>query len=224
MARNTPKVIHTTLIILGERAAAQIPVGTEAWFAWLDTAQLFAYHDGGASFTARKQHQRGYAYWYAYAKCATRVRCIYLGKSSDLTVERLEAVMNTLYPLADPPIGRYAAQIHGRRSPHTGTVQRQLAAIYDDAEAPRQQRVDLDHVRALLDDLSHVLTQHRQLDTIAGTLALDLGDALVTALEAERTQARTRLNLLEQALREAHARLGPQLLGQLGQAARGEVF
>jgi len=200
---------------------AQIPVGTAAWFAWLERAQLFAYHDAGASFTARKQQQRGYAYWYAYAKSGPRVRCVYLGKSSDLTAERLEQVMNMLYPLADLPIGRYAAQIHGRRSPRTGTVQRQLAVIYDDAKAPHQQRVDLDRVRALLDDLSQMLTQQHQLDTIASTLALDLGDALLTALEAERIQARSRLNALEQALREAHARLGPQLLGQAG---RGEVF
>src|SRR5689334_5840812 len=90
MARTTPRVEEATLVAATGSAEA-IVVGTAAWYAWLDGATTFAFVGTCGSFTARKE-QRGRAgwYWKAYRKRAGKVAGAYLGKSADLTLERLE--------------------------------------------------------------------------------------------------------------------------------------
>jgi LuxR family maltose regulon positive regulatory protein len=99
MARATPQVTDDRLT--GHGAAAPVAVGSPAWFAWLEQASRFAFRGPAGTFTARREaHGRG-AYWRAYRTVGGRQRRAYLGRSADLTAERLRAVAAQL--AADPP-------------------------------------------------------------------------------------------------------------------------
>jgi predicted ATPase/DNA-binding CsgD family transcriptional regulator len=78
-----------------------IKLGGPAWFDWLGGATRFAYDDAAGVFTARKEERAaGGAYWRAYRKVGGRLRRAYLGRSTDLTPERLAAAADSL---ARPP-------------------------------------------------------------------------------------------------------------------------
>jgi LuxR family maltose regulon positive regulatory protein len=101
MARTTPRVAGATLIARADDART-ITVGTPAWYTWLEGATTFAFVGAGGSFTARKERRRADGYWKAYRKRAGVVRSAYLGKSADLTLERLQTAAATLAELALP--------------------------------------------------------------------------------------------------------------------------
>jgi predicted ATPase/DNA-binding CsgD family transcriptional regulator len=70
----------------------QLAVGTPAWYGWLQEASLFAFAAESGSFTARKEMKpHGATYWKAYRKRGGRLYHAYLGKSEQLTLERLNA-------------------------------------------------------------------------------------------------------------------------------------
>jgi hypothetical protein len=90
MARTTPQVEHD--LLSGHGGAAPIAVGSPAWFAWLEQASLFAFRSGASGFTARREGRaRGGGYWRAYRTVAGSQRRAYLGRATDLTIERLRA-------------------------------------------------------------------------------------------------------------------------------------
>jgi LuxR family transcriptional regulator, maltose regulon positive regulatory protein len=102
MARTTPRVAGATLITRADDARG-IAVGTPAWYTWLEGATTFAFVGVGGSFTARKERRRrADGYWKAFRKRAGVVRSTYLGKSADLSLERLLAAAATLAEFARP--------------------------------------------------------------------------------------------------------------------------
>jgi LuxR family transcriptional regulator, maltose regulon positive regulatory protein len=102
MARTTPRVEGSTLVS-GAGDAGTIAIGTPAWYAWLEQATTFAVATVGGTFTARKERiARAGGYWKAYRKRAGKVHSAYLGKSADLTLERLQAVAASLANAAVP--------------------------------------------------------------------------------------------------------------------------
>src|SRR6266566_8056275 len=73
----------------------RLPVGTPDWYAWLHTARTFAYRGAFGTFTARKEqasNKRGGWYWRAYRRREGTLHRVYVGKSEELTLERLNAV------------------------------------------------------------------------------------------------------------------------------------
>jgi LuxR family maltose regulon positive regulatory protein len=81
-------------MLVYEREAQEIsiPVGTPAWYAWLEQAHAFSFQDGEGTFTAHKarpSNRRGGWYWYAYRRQHGQLFRSYLGASSSLTFERL---------------------------------------------------------------------------------------------------------------------------------------
>ncbi len=73
-----------------------------AWFAWLSTATTFYYEGRRGTFTARcERRQRGDLYWTAYRRYRRILYRLYLGKTDQLTAQRLEEV--SLLLLARPP-------------------------------------------------------------------------------------------------------------------------
>jgi LuxR family maltose regulon positive regulatory protein len=68
--------------------------GETGWFAWLDGITSFAfYSSAGVHCTMRKETiQRGGAYWYAYRSVQRRTVKHYIGRTIDLSVQRLEEV------------------------------------------------------------------------------------------------------------------------------------
>jgi predicted ATPase/DNA-binding CsgD family transcriptional regulator len=78
--------------------ARQIRVGTPTWYAWLEEVSTFAFSGNVGTFTARKEPKLsgGELYWKAYRKRAGKLYRAYLGKSQDLTLERLHAIAAVL--------------------------------------------------------------------------------------------------------------------------------
>ncbi len=75
-----------------------ITVEDSAWFSWVDEVSSFAFHGQNGSYTARKENRpRGTTYWYAYRKTQGKLAKKYLGRTSDLTMRRLEDVGRMLH-------------------------------------------------------------------------------------------------------------------------------
>src|SRR5215510_9942242 len=96
MAHATPHVTGD-LLIRPDRQDKEIKVGTATWFAWLEQASTFAFIGVGGRYTARKE-RAGHTgwYWKAYRMQGGKLRRAYLGKSSELTLERLQAAADSL--------------------------------------------------------------------------------------------------------------------------------
>jgi predicted ATPase/DNA-binding CsgD family transcriptional regulator len=94
-----PVVQGDTLIYQQGGQDYRLLVGTPAWYAWLSTARAFAFRGAFGTFTARKEqasNKRGGWYWRAYRKREGVLRRVYLGKSEEVTLDRLNAVAVTL--------------------------------------------------------------------------------------------------------------------------------
>src|SRR5215472_10937489 len=95
----TPTVEGDTLVCRQGEQEHVLIVGTAAWFAWLENASTFSFVSAAGSFTARHErsgHKRGGRYWKAYRKRHGKLFSHYLGKSEDLTLERLQAAAQAL--------------------------------------------------------------------------------------------------------------------------------
>ena len=79
-------------------SADPIQVDSTHWFAWLDEAHHFSYMSiqGSYRMTVRKEKRRRDLYWYAYLKEAGKLHNAYMGRSSRLTAERLEQIIQQL--------------------------------------------------------------------------------------------------------------------------------
>jgi LuxR family maltose regulon positive regulatory protein len=120
MARAIPRVEGARLISPAEASAA-IAVGTPAWYVWLDRATSFAFVGVAGHFTARKERRRqGDGYWKAYRKRSGVLRSVYLGRSSDLTLDRLNTAAASL---AVQPSSTPAGLAHPNDNATTSTSQ-----------------------------------------------------------------------------------------------------
>jgi LuxR family maltose regulon positive regulatory protein len=96
VARNTPHV-DGAILVGRDGAVGNITVGSPAWYAWLEDASTFAFASAQGSFTARKERSgRTGWYWKAYRKQKGTLHRTYLGKSADLTLDRLNAIASEL--------------------------------------------------------------------------------------------------------------------------------
>jgi predicted ATPase/DNA-binding CsgD family transcriptional regulator len=77
-----------------EGQLAPIVVGSSAWYNWLaaESNQSFAFKNHLGKFTARRERKHQGWYWYAYRKREGKLRKAYLGKTEEMTLERLNAV------------------------------------------------------------------------------------------------------------------------------------
>ena len=67
--------------------------GGRAWFAWLDSVPSFTFQGQHGQLTVRKEsRQRGDRYWYAYRRVGEKRVKKYLGRTTDLTLARLEEI------------------------------------------------------------------------------------------------------------------------------------
>ncbi len=93
MTQITPTVQGDALVYQQDGHNYLLPVGTSAWYAWLTTASTFTFTGEAGTFTAHKErasNKRGGWYWKAYRTQRGKLFSIYLGKSENLTLERLE--------------------------------------------------------------------------------------------------------------------------------------
>src|SRR5260221_6029736 len=99
MTQATPIIRRDTLVYQQEGQEQTLVVGTSAWYAWLRTATTFVFTCNSRTFTARKEragNKRGGWYWRAYRQRDSKLRRVYLGKSEELTLQRLNIVAATL--------------------------------------------------------------------------------------------------------------------------------
>src|SRR5437868_3901083 len=76
--------------------------GSTAWSVRMSQISSFAFHGQNGSCTVRKERKlRGGGYWYAYARVAGNLTKRYLGRDIDLTLARLEQVVQAFR--LDPP-------------------------------------------------------------------------------------------------------------------------
>src|SRR5215469_743878 len=97
MARHAiPRVIDNLLIssMSANASFTPIQVGSETWFAWLNEPgpRSFAFSSAQGTLTARREERHGTWYWYAYRSQHGHLSKAYLGKSEELTTERLHNV------------------------------------------------------------------------------------------------------------------------------------
>ena len=102
MAHTTARV-DGSMLVIGVNDTNPITVGSDAWFAWLETATAFVFTSPAGRFTARKERRdRGTWYWKAYRTDQGVLRRAYLGKSPDLTLDQLTRAAATLTQVATP--------------------------------------------------------------------------------------------------------------------------
>ncbi|MEP6774633.1 MAG: LuxR C-terminal-related transcriptional regulator [Chloroflexota bacterium] len=77
-----------------------ISLDSTAWYTWLEQHSTFLFRLPFVHFTARKEKRAGGWYWYAYRRSQGKLRTAYLGKTGELTFDRLNAVAAALDPVA----------------------------------------------------------------------------------------------------------------------------
>ena len=114
MSKPIPLVRDTLLVDRREEHEQMLTVGTPEWYAWLAQAEAFAFTSLSGTFTARKEqagNRRGSWYWKAYRKAGGKLSSAYLGKSENLTLERLRAIATKLAGAARLPSSESAVHI-----------------------------------------------------------------------------------------------------------------
>jgi len=98
MARSIPKVREGSLYQhLAEGTSTDtISIGTAAWYSWLEQHHSFTFETPRTTFTARKEQRPGGWYWYAYRRRQGKLHSAYLGKSEELTLQRLNSIAEAL--------------------------------------------------------------------------------------------------------------------------------
>jgi predicted ATPase/DNA-binding CsgD family transcriptional regulator len=83
-----------------------IEIGTAAWYSWLEQHQAFTFATPRTTFTARREQRPGGWYWYAYRRMRGKLHSFYLGKSADLTLQRLNATAAVFERAGEALVGR----------------------------------------------------------------------------------------------------------------------
>jgi predicted ATPase/DNA-binding CsgD family transcriptional regulator len=128
MARSIPKVREGSLQQQSAEGTSTntVSLGTAAWYSWLEQHSSFTFETPRTTFTARKEQRPGGRYWYAYRRIRGKLHSFYLGKSEELTFERLNATAETFERAGEAWEGKTPRSLHasGGRA-----VQSQSASI-----------------------------------------------------------------------------------------------
>ena len=93
------EVSHSILTYWQDGQEQHLTVGTAQWYSWLESAMSFRFSSESGTFTAQKArsgNRRGSWYWRAYCRRQGRLLRCYLGKSEDLSLERLHGAAQQL--------------------------------------------------------------------------------------------------------------------------------
>lgn len=136
MARATPTIRDTTLLVYEEGQVVSLVVGSEQWFEWLgkDTSTIFSVHTLNGTYTARKEHagnHRGGWYWKAYRTYQGRHYRAYLGKREDLTLARLHEIALILSTRIHEQVQKTSDKNSGFSVTHQGISDHQLSPLLE---------------------------------------------------------------------------------------------
>jgi hypothetical protein len=115
---------------------ASFKVESQRWFKWLESHSSFRYApaSSNAPYTCRKEKaNRGEAdYWYGYRKVAGKLHKRYLGRTSDLTVGRLEEVAALLDIPAQPRQKKEVTEKVTDASSVTSSMQEEVVRLQEE--------------------------------------------------------------------------------------------
>jgi predicted ATPase/DNA-binding CsgD family transcriptional regulator len=148
MVRRLPLVADHSLRLL-EEPSDPIVVGSEAWYRWLaaEQHQSFAFRNQLGTFTVRRERRRQCWYWYLYHKREGKLRKAYLGKTEEVTLERLNAITATLVSQSDPHADA-DAHVPAPRSTVDGSDHPLLTPLRPRASFARPERSTTHHLPA----------------------------------------------------------------------------
>jgi predicted ATPase/DNA-binding CsgD family transcriptional regulator len=103
MARSIPRVHDDSLHVptREDNGTSVITLGSAEWGTWVEHSRSFRFEAPHSSFTARKEQRPGGWYWYAYRRRHGKLHIAYLGKSEELSIERLHTVAAILERAGD---------------------------------------------------------------------------------------------------------------------------
>lgn len=137
MARATPHITDGILTYRDGMQEHTIAVGNPMWRQWLaaEGTTTFRFEHPLCNFTARRERKRDGWYWYAYRMRGGALQKAYLGKSTDLTLDRLQEVAagfarRSAAPVASTPPTEAApltAAVSGASVPRDPLVATKLA-------------------------------------------------------------------------------------------------
>lgn len=90
--KTTPKVVGPILYT----DSVAVRVESPTWFDWLASNATFYVESSEGTFTARRELRDGAWFWYAFRRHRKKLYKAYLGRTADLTRERLLAVAQHL--------------------------------------------------------------------------------------------------------------------------------
>jgi hypothetical protein len=86
--KRTPKVIGAILYTDTDGVRLETP----AWYDWLAQYTTFYFESPDGMFTARREVRAKGSFWYAFRRVRRKLYKCYLGRSADLTRQRLQQV------------------------------------------------------------------------------------------------------------------------------------
>jgi LuxR family transcriptional regulator, maltose regulon positive regulatory protein len=79
-----------------QTSSNSIPIGSFLWFEWLSKAKKFSFKYPNGTFVAQHETRRNTSYWYAYKRRDGKLHKAYIGKTEELTLERLQQIGHLL--------------------------------------------------------------------------------------------------------------------------------
>ena len=120
-----------------EREELGVVPDTPEWFAWLEQVSAFAFVGKGGRYTARKEaRRRGDRYWSAYLATGEHLSKKYLGKSTDLSLARLEHIAGMLRAQSETPIPPLISPAAARANGEMHAAPRPLLAERENSLPP----------------------------------------------------------------------------------------
>jgi predicted ATPase/DNA-binding CsgD family transcriptional regulator len=128
MASSIPKAFDGALHEPSAEATSLDPIsiGTASWYQWLEQHHSFTFESGSLTFTARKEQRPGGWYWYAYRRNHGKLHSRYLGKSEELTLQKLTETAEAFERGGEALVGKTPRPL---RVPGDKAVRSQRASI-----------------------------------------------------------------------------------------------
>jgi hypothetical protein len=131
-----------------------VEVGCPSWFNWLDNSDFrsFRFEDGISPYTCRKEKVKGHdGYWYGYQRVNGKVTKRYIGRSVDLSHDKLKEI-STRFEALPKKVGKNLGNIEvGKKLPNQignsssdslGELEAELAQLRADNEQLKQELAD----------------------------------------------------------------------------------
>lgn len=179
------------------------------WFEWVESVECrsFRFSDGCAPYTCRKETVKGVDYWYGYRKVDGKLRKRYMGKSADLTAQRLTRV-GELLEVPNPPklpkiIGNSTERIQELHVAELGNLEAANTELHNKVT---QLKTQLAQLRA---QLAECWSERLEMAAIKQELAAKYEELLKTerSLELEKLRWQTQLSDARGDLEEANGKL-----------------